>query len=194
MPASGPAAVSSRFAARWRRWTEIVHLFAVRNDSRFSVDPQQYHALHSELTELALGLAAEAGDAAEPLFGEIKEILAPWVQVDAFHWAEQEIVNRLYARCLEIQAVLDDRAPFGGLQWGVRFVILAGAVLALGLAGIMLVNEGVEPQSVGWAIRRWLRRTFREVVGDTLEQQAVVGGLALVAIIMVVVWYSAKRS
>lgn len=194
MPARGQTAVLAEFAARWRRWTEIVRLFAIRKESRFAVDAGQYRALHAEMTELARGLASQPDEQSKPLFEEIEEILAPWVQLDALDWAEREIVNNLYVRCLEIQGTIEGGSPFGGLRFGTRLIILVGAAVAATLAGMMLLGDGPTPESAVWSIRRWLRRTFREIVGDTIEQRLIVGGIALVAVMMVVVWYSAKRS
>src|SRR5262249_12028877 len=82
----------------WRRWTDIVELFAQRRTARWSVQHESYRALHRELLENCECLPTD--EVTEALLKEyLLELAQPWVTPQALADAEQEILAALAERC-----------------------------------------------------------------------------------------------
>lgn len=176
----------------WRQWTEILHVVASRQEKRYAIDPEEYRAVYAELLRVSQVLAAQVDDASRPAFRELEEILAPWVSFDSLMWAEHEIVCKLLDRCQAVQRLLDGRpAPrakwrLGGFGWLI-VALAAGVIAGLAWAAGLVTLPSLRASP-------WIQQMAHFVKGDGSGWYLLVGGAAVVAMAVLLVWRSVRRA
>lgn len=190
MAGPGQLELVGEIRARWRRWTGIIELVASRQEKRYAVDPDEYHALHTGLLRLSRALTSRNDAASPPLFWELEEILAPWVNYDSMLWADHEIVSKLLDRCQAVQGLLDGRPAVRANRISARFVL--GLVVAVAVVGVLLAWAGdlVSLPPVG--MPRWIQRAARAVGYRGPNGGLVIAGAVFSLIGIVFVWRSAR--
>jgi hypothetical protein len=188
---AGQSAPMRELAAKWRQWTDVVGLFAARADERFSVSAERYGMLYAELAHLCRAQADTPGQAGSDVAAQCREILAPWVTLDALQWTERDIIRNLWDRSRQIEQMLGGRK--GRACGRRRAVWLVGAALAAAAFLAALWSGGRAPGSSPLDVARgWLRLAERAVRSAGPEQAVVLGGALVALVVGVVVWRSAR--
>ena len=180
---------TGNFAAQWRQWTEIVRLFAARCERRHAIDPNEYHALHTELLQSSHVRARQVDPTQEPLFRELEEVLAPWVTLDSLAWADREIVYKLLGRCQAIVCLLEGRPAYDKRRRWITLALILGGILFL--AAVLFLTEG-DPWSAVLALRRWIRHRTLSLAGLSSSKRILLGGGTTVMVIITILWRSGR--
>ena len=176
--------------ARWRRWTEMVRLVALRQGKRYAVEPKEYGTLHAGLLELCRTLASQSDAAARPTFEEIEDVLVPWANHNSLIWADREIVYQLLDRCRTVQWILDGR-PARRANWGLVKLVLT---VAVAVAVIVLLWSWATDQMSLAGTPSWVQRLARVVNHHSPKGRLLVGGMVATLLAIAFVWRSARRS
>jgi hypothetical protein len=163
---------------RWRRWTDIVELFAQRRLARRWVDEGAYAGLHRELAA-ACGALAAAGGERGAYYETLGELVRPWLSCRVLGQVDQEILLGVLFRCRQVDRELNGRGRWSLGRWARRgAVALAWALPAAGLAW----GAGrVGPALAGVLGEGW--RTLTLAVGESTEgQRLLVGGIVVLLI------------
>ena len=94
----------------WRRWVDIVELFARRRPRRGRVDPREYAVLHRKLTQECRTLAESASEADGVFYRNLEEMVQPWLTMSVLGRADREILVDLLARCRQVDRQLGVRS------------------------------------------------------------------------------------
>ncbi len=175
----------SDLAERWRRWTRIVHRFAVRHEPCHAIDPTEYQAMHAALTKQCRAMA-EGHD--------LLEILAPWVNLDSLARADRQLVCQLLGRCRQMQQELDGPSTARSIRHRARQVLLVAGLAALaGVVLLALCSSGPLTSAVVSASKHWFYVACNTVTRNQHQQRLVLGGILALFATMAVVWRSAKQ-
>lgn len=188
----------------WRQWSNIVRLFAAREERRYAILPTEYLARHVELLTRCRAMAGRNDpDRREPdrhdpdrqsIYCELVDILTPWVNLESLARADREIACQLLERCRAAQQVLD--GPLGARRIGQRLrgVLVATALVALACIALLLIYQsGPLSWPAAVAARRWFRRIQYAVARNTFQQRLLAGGAVALFATMAVVWSAAKK-
>ncbi len=178
----------------WRRWTEIVRLFACRRERRFAVDPDEYHVLHAELLALCREMQNRSETERLPPLQEAQDILAPWGTVDSLAKADKQIVCELLDRCSLAQQVLDGRSATRS-NWRLRRIVLLGAVLSIVLGALLTISNNMhftiwEPLP---ELQRWILRAAQITRVSGVDPGLLIGGAVVCLTAIALVWRSPNR-
>src|SRR4051794_31796911 len=77
---------------RWRRWTEVVELFARRRRARHRVDPRSYRALHAGVIESCRSASATADGPRRALCRDLENLAQPWLTTGALARADRDLL------------------------------------------------------------------------------------------------------
>jgi hypothetical protein len=92
----------------WRRWTEVVRLFASGASSRLRLNPAEYQALHRAL--LQAFHAQGAGPERTVWLRSVEQLVQPWLSASALEHADRELLADLLGRCRDIEKTPSGRA------------------------------------------------------------------------------------
>lgn len=174
---------------RWRCWTEIVRLFALRKGTRYDIDRDDYHALHQEL----LNLCRQKSSRAE--VGELTTIITPWVTLDSLGWADPDVIHQLLHRAELVQAQLDGgvnrrhnrkRLRLSAVYLGMSVIGITGLILLCRMERIRwngLFALGQTVKDIGAVIDRW-----------GINQPILLGGTIVMILAVLLVWLSGRRN
>ncbi len=177
-------------ATQWRRWTEIVRWFAFLDKRRYTVLPEEYHALQGKLLEYAHQNAATADSAGFPLLAAVEDMVAPWVTLEALSRADREILLDLLGRCEEVQWLLEGRRRRRSTR---SLVIMAfGAAAVLLGAALVLGPQGLWPAAAD--LVRWPQRFVADVKDWSVERKLILVGAVISVMLIVLLRSSAKRA
>ena len=117
------------FSQCWRRWTEIVAMYATRHRACGRLDPQHYQKLHRELRSACL--APTVGEADRRVHEAIEILTRPWLSLSVLENTDHEILCSVLGRCRQVDRELHgaDRTRFAPKRHGRLFA--ASALLAL---------------------------------------------------------------
>jgi len=190
MAGMGQAHEIRYFAARWRRWSEIVRWFALQHKRRYNVLPEEYHALQGELLEYARHHAATADPAGFQLLRAVEEMVAPWVSPEAFARADREVLLQLLSRCEEVQRLVEGRGARRSNRR--RAIVMLGAAAIL--IGVVLVmgSQDLWPAAAGLA--RWPQRFVADVKDWSVERKLLLVGAVISVMLIVMLRSSGSRS
>ncbi len=178
------------FAARWRRWTQIVRWFALHDKRRYNILPEEYHALQGELLDYAHHHSASADSAGFELLRAVEEMVAPWVNTEALARAQYEILLQLLRRCEEVQRLLEGRkAKRSNRHWAIIAFGAAGILL-----GIALVLGGQDVWPAAADVARWPRWFMLSVRDWSAERKLLLVGAVISVLLIVMLRASAKKS
>ncbi len=173
---------------RWKQWTAIIRLFALRADKRHALSEDNYNALHATLCQLCPaaeedGTGAKAADATP-----LRKLIAPWSTLQSLERANRALIDQLYDHCLEARDLID-----GSHATRIRkrtALELAAGVIVLALAagaGICATSSS----SGSWSVARMVRQWFDDVqqaifsLGYGVESLLAAGVATLVAMMIV---------
>src|SRR5262249_28422008 len=142
----------------WRRWVEIVELFARRKPARRRVDPETYAALHKELIERCQARRAAANDVEAVFYRYLEDLARPWLTPLVLARADREILLDLLARCRQVEEQLGIRFWRRSIRsWvvPVGLAALAVFVVLLGLGIIDSFGYRVLDRVRGWSDDLW---------------------------------------
>ncbi len=139
---TAPVNLSSEIVSRWQEWVEIVELFASRDPRRYIIDPQQYHDLHTTLLRLFQKLADSSNPGEREGLLQLKEILEPWIYLDALDQADREIVCKLADRCATASRLLGGRGKAGTILKQSRGRRILFAAVGIATVGTLLLWGG----------------------------------------------------
>ncbi|HYW78409.1 MAG TPA: hypothetical protein VE890_02495 [Thermoguttaceae bacterium] len=182
-------------AERWRRWTQIVRLFAVRNERRHTIDPTEYRTMHAALTNQCRTLTQQRSSQPSNTIRELPAILAPWLNLDSLARADRELVCQLFERCCHVQQALDSRASNRTLRHHGRRMLLAAAATAL--VGVVLWTLDQSNPLIWPAVSdmsHWFHAACNAVARTPAQQRLVFGGILALLGTMAVVVTSARRT
>jgi hypothetical protein len=119
----------------WRRWTNVVELFARSRRARKKVDPQNYEAIHADLIEACRAISSLVDDEDRAYFEKLEHIALPWVSTRSFEHTNREVLSELYTRCRQVERELGGRRLTSPtLHHPLRVVLTAAAT-----AGVVLL-------------------------------------------------------
>jgi hypothetical protein len=177
------------FAARWRRWTEIVRCFALQKKRRYNVLPEEYHKLHGELLEYARRHAATADAAGLELLRAVEEMVAPWVSPEALSRADREILLQLLGRCEEVKELLEGGR--GRRSTRRRAMVALGAAVVLFGLVLMMGSQDFWPAAAG--VLRWPQRFVADVRDWSVERKLILVGGVISVLLIVMLRSSGRR-
>ena len=183
------------FSQRWRRWTQVVRLFALERRQRHAVDRDEYEVLHAELLQLLRAMVKQEASHQAAHSRELEKILAPWVTLESLARADCVIVGQLFQQCTWVQRMLDGRRPGGGSRrWAGRFLL--GAALFVAPFALLLVfgNDQTMVASASRSVERWIDLAGSVFTTHGTDRPILTVGMAAVAATILVVWRSARRA
>jgi hypothetical protein len=165
---------------RWRRWVDIVDLFARRRPGRGRVDPREYVALHKELIQECRTLAESADEVEGVYYRYLADLVQPWLTPSVLARADHDILVELLARCLQVERQLGVRA------WSRMIPVKAPQALLtllLAVAAILLIST---IGGGGYSVLDWLR-SWSDVLWIAVKRSSDVERLCLIGIILIFV-------
>jgi hypothetical protein len=194
MRAPGRPEAKAELEVKLRQWMRMAQLFAARREGRFKVHPEHYKELHRHLLRV-VGQAAENSDRQKrAVYGELKEALRPWVNVESLTKADRDILFGVLAECEAVRRSLRRRLMVS-VPWVKPGLILIGAGFGIGVL-LVLWEPSVGRDAVldlGLSLRNWARWAFATFIGASVHRQLLIGGGVAMVIAMLVVWYSARK-
>lgn len=185
----------TEFSQRWRRWTQVVRLFALQHRQRHAVEKNEYEALHAGLLQFCRAMVAQDASFQATHSRDLEEILAPWVSLESLAHADCVIVGQLSEQCEWVQRILDGRREGGAhRRWARRFLLGAAWLVA---TSALLVAFGNDQSTVASALRsvgRWLDLSGSVFTTYGADRSILIVGMAVVAATICVVWRSARQS
>ena len=131
--------VSRSLPQCWRRWMEIVEMYALHHHVRGRVDPRYYENLHRELRSACF--APTVNEADQRYYATIEIFVRPWLSLNVLEDTDHEILCSVLERSRQIDRELNGADRFHHVrQWGGR-LLAVGVVAALAAALAMLGME-----------------------------------------------------
>lgn len=184
--------IDDSFAAKWRQWTQLIHLYVTRPDRRYAIDRDKYHRIHIDLLETVRVHLLKADSAQQALLGEIQQLLTPWISTDSLDAADQIILIQLMDRCHAIQHTLEGRSA-RLLSAKTACVLLGGLALAAVVLAVFATGEAdYTAFSPLPTIRSWYFQITRTVTSLASYQKLLLGGSVLVLVGMAFICRSAR--
>lgn len=167
----------------WGEWVRIVQRFASQGYGRHDVSSDFYRSLYSSLQQRIEQSQVEGTLDAEQL-KLMRDLSEPWINVESLASADRKLLEQLTGRC---SAVHPDWRPSGSHKHdhiSRRSVVLYGAVLLAGLAGLAIWQGLLEWSSIdaansvlAWA--RSIRRNYSLVHSGLLILAATISILTV---------------
>ena len=181
------------FKARWREWTRIVRLCALRRKERFDIESYDYGEFHAELLLLCRAIASESKGPGSQQFRECEAILTPWVSISSLTLADRDIIHQLLRRCTRAERKLGGRRRLH-LDWPTVKPLAGIAIVAAILFVPLVLIYGGKPFSLPAAIMpsSWAHFLINVTGYYRVECQLLVIGTVVLALTMAVVWRSAR--
>jgi hypothetical protein len=171
----------------WRRWTEIVTLFALRHPARLTISPHEFREVREELIRLIETLAAAGDDPRrEAYYRELDGLVRPFLSPRTLARTDYEVLLDLLARCRKIEReLMPGRLRLEGLARTLLPLVLGTLVFGLALAVVTLAG-GVESAPIAWlrGVARVTWVTLRRM-GD-FQKTLIVGVAAILAAMVLV--------
>jgi hypothetical protein len=197
---SGEAAPTTRPSASndlgtlqkcWQQWTSVVEIYASGSRRRGFVNDADYCELHTRLLQVCRSLAEQANPDQRSFYESLQELAKPWLTPRILGRTSDRFLADLLASCLRAEKQLTgtERPRRSGRRLVPVLLILAAGA-GLGLIALGLNRLGGSPSD-------WLRQgpnaIWRAVLGATLAQRIVFGGIVLAAAAIGVLARSRRR-
>ncbi len=184
--------IDKSFVAKWRQWTQLIHLYVTRPDRRHTIDREEYHRIHIELLDTVRSHLPRADSAQQAVLGELQELLTPWVSTDSLDAADRVFLIHLMDRCHAMQRTLEGRSA--RLVSAKTACVLLGG-LALAAVALVVFTTG-EADFTAFSplptIRSWYLQITRTIASLASYQKLLLGGGVLVLTGMAFICRSAR--
>jgi hypothetical protein len=174
----------------WRRWTDIVDLFARRRPARRRVGSQEYAVLHKALIQDCRTLAESAGEEEAAYYRQLEDLVQPWLNPSILARADREILMDLLIRCRQVEYQLGGRPWTRTASGWAPMAVLASLFavgLVLGIAALGGLGSSALELLRGWSTEVWIavRRS------SDIQRLSFIG-LVLIIVSIVVVSRTAR--
>jgi hypothetical protein len=173
---------------RWRCWTEIVRLFALRKRIRYELDADNYHGLHQELLALCRQESSRAG------LKEMMTIITPWITLDSLGWADPDVIRQPLHSAASVQANLDEGMK---KRWHWERRRLSALCLGMSVIGIALLMLWWISSKTRWNAGT-IGQTFRDISTffdeRGINQPLLFVGIAVAVLVIILVWLPGRQT
>jgi hypothetical protein len=173
---------------RWRRWTEIVELFARHRRGRKRVDSQEFAELHRDLLEICRTLTGAENHVEASFYRYLEDLIQPWFDLRVFARADRDILLDLLIRCRDVESQLGGRSWLRALPLRALTALLGALIFAIILLP-MARHSLLLSTILDWA-RDWVDYFFYRVVHSSDLERLFAVGVVLIAISI----YSVSRT
>jgi len=101
----GTAIDRNTLEGKWREWTSIIELFALRR-RRFHLDWHEYDKLHKDLIEACRTRAETAAETQQVYYRKLEDLVLPWLTPKVLAQTEREILFSLLLNCRQVDREL----------------------------------------------------------------------------------------
>ena len=175
----GPPEVGA-LKTHWRRWVDIVDLFARRRPGRRRVDPQMYVVLYKALIQECRKLAESANEVEGTFYRYLGDLVQPWLTPSVLARADRDILIDLLVRCRQVERQLGVPSwPRSVRDWAPRAVVVS-LIIAV---GILLIGAG----DGGWHSGLDRLRGWWDDLWFAIKWSSDVERLCVISIILILV-------
>jgi hypothetical protein len=127
-----------RLRKYWRRWTEVIALFAEPGSAHDRVVARDYAALRNNLIGLCRSLA-DTDSEESAYYASLEEMVQPWLNPRVLAGTDRELLATLLLRCRGVEKELKGRIVRSGVSSGFRLalLIIAGSAAVFGAAWVI---------------------------------------------------------